>query len=83
MYKDIKVILIGGSPLVGKTSLAIKLASKFEYACISTDDVGQILRTVNKNHPMNGIDFREYYIKKSSKDLISDMTKLHKLTWCN
>ncbi len=81
MYKGIKVILIGGSPMVGKTSLSMKLASKFEYNCISTDDVGQILRTVTKNHPMDGLDYREYYIKKSLKELISDTTKLHKLAW--
>ena len=40
MYKDIKVILIGGSPMSGKTTLALKLAAKYEYGCVSTDDIG-------------------------------------------
>ena len=39
MYKNIKVIFIDGSPMSGKTTLATRIASKYFYTCISTDDI--------------------------------------------
>ena len=33
-----KVILIGGAPMSGKTTLARKLAAQLEYACLRLDD---------------------------------------------
>lgn len=44
--RDLKVILIGGSPMSGKTTLAMTLAARFGYACMSTDDIGEIVSTV-------------------------------------
>jgi len=73
--KKNKIILIGGSPMIGKTSLAIKIASQLEYCCISTDDIGEAVRALIKKkdiNPMKGFDCREYYIKKTIKKLIDE-----------
>jgi len=81
MYKDIKVILIGGSPMSGKTTLALKLAAKYEYGCVSTDDIGEIVGTVADINPMKGFDYREYYVNKSIGDLINDTYRYHRSIW--
>ena len=76
-----KVILIGGAPLSGKTTVARKLAAKLGYACLSTDDLGQAVRAVTTPqshpnlHPMAGYDYREYYIDHSLEELISHSRK--------
>ena len=62
----------------GKTTLATTLASKFEYNCISTDDIGEILQTVIDINPMKGFDYREYYIKKSVDELNIEAWEYHK-----
>ena len=82
-----KVILIGGAPTSGKTSLARKLAGKLEYCCLSTDDAVQAVRAVTtpETHPgfhvMAGQDYREYYINHSLGNLISDAQHQHQTTW--
>lgn len=81
MLNNIKVILIGGSPMSGKTTLAIKLAAKYEYGCISTDDIGEIIGTVSEVDPMKNFDYREYYISKSIEDLINDIFLYHRRLW--
>lgn len=81
MLKNIKVILIGGSPMSGKTTLAIKLAAKYEYGCVSTDDIGEIVGTVTDVNPMKGIDYREYYVNQSIRDLINDTSQYHQRIW--
>jgi len=81
MYKNVKVILIGGSPMSGKTTLANKIASKYFYNCISTDDIGQVIQTVIDIDPMKGHDYREYYIRKSIDDIINDTKKYHEKMW--
>lgn len=76
-----KVILIGGSPMVGKSTIAIKLSSKYGYNCISTDDIGEALQTVIDINPMNNMDYQEYYIKKSIGELITDVEEYHLKIW--
>ncbi|MDP4177132.1 MAG: isopentenyl transferase family protein [Bacillota bacterium] len=76
-----KVILIGGSPTVGKSTIAMKLASEYGYNCISTDDIGEVLQTVTDINPMKNMDYREYYIKKSIDELINDVEEYHSKIW--
>lgn len=49
----------------GKTTLANRIASKYFYNCISTDDVGQVVQTVIDIDLMKGHDYREYGIIKT------------------
>jgi 2-phosphoglycerate kinase len=82
-----KVILVGGAPMSGKTSLARKLAAKLEYSCCSTDDLAQAVRDVTNptTHPgfhvMGDEDYREYYINRSLEQLILDAQYQHQSTW--
>jgi 2-phosphoglycerate kinase len=78
MYKNIKVILIGGSPMSGKTSLAARLSTLYGYSNISTDDIGEILQTVSDINPMKGFDYREYYIQKPLEELVNEAYEYHK-----
>lgn len=82
-----KVILIGGAPMVGKSTIARKLAAQLEYGCLSTDDLGQAIGAVTtaQSHPafheMDGGDYREYYITRSVDDLIADAERRHAALW--
>lgn len=81
-FKKYKVILIGGSPMIGKTSLAIKIASQLKYCCLSTDDLGEAVRAINTNKdldPMKGFDYRSYYLKKTAAELIEETFIQHHL----
>lgn len=73
-----KVILIGGSPMVGKSSVSLTIASKLKYPCISTDDIGEALQTVAPINPMQGKDFRDYYANTPIDRLIVDIQRYHK-----
>lgn len=77
MYKNVKVILIGGSPMSGKTTLAARLSACYEYSHISTDDIGEIIQTVIDINPMKGFDYKEYYIQKTFKQLIKEAYDYH------
>ncbi|MDA1278468.1 MAG: hypothetical protein O3B95_00280 [Chloroflexi bacterium] len=82
-----KVILIGGPPMVGKSSVARVAAAKLGYGCTSTDDIGLAIRTVTTaqthpwSHAMDGIDYREYYIARSVEQLLADAMGMHEEMW--
>ena len=78
MYKNTKVILIGGSPMSGKSTLASRLSALYGYSHISTDDIGEILQTALDINPMKGFDYREYYIQKSFEELVNEAYEYHK-----
>lgn len=64
--------------MVGKSSVAAKIASMFEVSCLSTDDIGEILQTTADLNPMSGKNYLDYYASKSVKALIEDMKAYHK-----
>ncbi|MHB9130870.1 MAG: hypothetical protein ACYDBB_07230 [Armatimonadota bacterium] len=82
-----KVILLGGAPMVGKSTIARKLAARLAYGCLSTDDLGQASGTVTTAqeypafHYMDGIDYREYYVSRSVENLIADAARNHTAIW--
>ena len=77
------MILIGAHPMIGKTTIARKLAAGLDYGTMSTDDLGQSIRAVTTpdSHPnlhlMSGIDYREYYVSRSIERLIQDAENQH------
>jgi 2-phosphoglycerate kinase len=81
------VILIGGAPMSGKTTVAYRLAATLGYGCLSTDDLGEALRAVTTKdshphlHPMAGYDYREYYVTRSLEALIADVSLEHRALW--
>ena len=82
-----KVIFLGGAPMVGKTTIARIIASRLQYACISTDDIGAAIASVtgSASHPafhyMGDRDYREYYIASSKDELIRDINNQHEALW--
>ncbi|MEA4921627.1 MAG: AAA family ATPase [Clostridiaceae bacterium] len=72
-----KVILIGGSPMVGKSTVAIEIASSAKCPCISTDDIGEALQTVVPINPMQGKDFRDYFKNTAPDKLLTDIQQYH------
>lgn len=64
--------------MIGKTTIASRLAARLDYGTMSTDDLGQCIRDVTTpdSHPnlhlMSGIDHREYYVSRSTERLIRD-----------
>jgi len=82
-----RVILIGGAPMSGKTTVARVLAAKLGYGCISTDDLGEAIRAVTAKdshphlHPMDGYDYKEYYVTRSVEALITDISQEHRAMW--
>ena len=77
------MILIGGPSMIGKTTIARRLAARLDYGTMSTDDLGQSIRAVTTpdSHPnlhlMSGIDHREYYVSRSTERLIQDAENQH------
>jgi len=71
-----KLILIGGAPCIGKTTVSRLVASRLNYACLSTDDLLKAITSVTtpKTHPsfhfMAGWTTQEYYVHHTADELI-------------
>jgi 2-phosphoglycerate kinase len=71
----------------GKTTVAYRLAAQLGYGCLSTDDLGEAMRAVTTKdshphlHPMEGYDYREYYVTRSPDALIADISLEHHAMW--
>jgi len=72
-----KVIVIGGSPMIGKTTISTMLGARLLYPCISSDDVGEILQTVVDINPMKGTFYLDYYANSTKEQLIKDLVVYH------
>lgn len=71
------VLLIGGSPIIGKSVSAYNLARRTGYNCICTDDIGAIVQTVTKCDPLDGLDYHDYYTRASKRKLVDDLRQQH------
>lgn len=73
--------------MIGKTTVAHVIASRLQYGCISSDDMGSGISAVTSpvSHPafhcMSGFDYREYYIEREKDDLIQDINDQHEALW--
>ena len=82
-----KVLYLGGAPMVGKTTIAHIIASRLQYGCISTDDIGAGIASVTepsshpKFHYMSNLDYREYYVARNTNELILDINNQHDAIW--
>ncbi len=81
------VIVIGGAPFSGKTTLAKRLAAQRGYALVAIDDLGTAVRAVTTPqshpalHPMAGWDYRAYYVEHTPPTLIEHSMREHQALW--
>jgi 2-phosphoglycerate kinase len=78
-----EVIVIGGAPFTGKTTLAMRLAAQRGYALVALDDLGIAVRALTTPsshpalHPMAGWDYRAYYVAHPPPTLIEHRRRGH------
>lgn len=71
------VLLIGGSPMTGKSTAAAYISLKTEYACISTDDIGAIVQNITGIDPWDGQNYLDYYTSTARARLVEDLCAYH------
>lgn len=82
-----KVILIGGAPGTGKTTLGSALAAKLGITSLSIDDLRTAAQAVTtpESHPglhiMRGMAYQEYFTNSSLEQLKTDATAQHEAVW--
>jgi 2-phosphoglycerate kinase len=87
MMADPNVIVIGGAPFSGKTTLAKRLAAPRGYALVAIDDLGTAVRAVTTAqshpvlHPMAGWDYCAYYLAHTPATLIHHSMREHDALW--
>lgn len=72
------VLLIGGSPMIGKSTVARKISSIYELQNLSTDDIGEMLQTAVDINPMKGMNYLDYYENVDVDMQIKDLQEYHK-----
>jgi len=82
-----KVILIGGAPGAGKSTLGRALAARLEIGSLTIDDLLVATRavTTRASHPglhlMNGISYIEYFTRSEPARLIADAERQEEAIW--
>ncbi len=82
-----KIILIGGSPTVGKTTLAKQLSKKLEIPWISTDSIREMMKDIVKeeNYPhLFGVEkynAEDFLSKFSIKEIVEFQNKESEDVW--
>jgi chloramphenicol 3-O-phosphotransferase len=82
-----RVILIGGSPTSGKSTVARAIAAQVGFSVIGTDDLGAAARGVTGAavapdlFAMRADDYREYYISHSAEELLEHAQRSHRALW--
>jgi len=82
-----KVVLIGGAPGVGKTTLSRAMAARLDATSLSVDDLLTAAKAVTTpaSHPglhvMSVVNYVEYFTTTSVAQLKSDASLQHEATW--
>ncbi|MBN1452263.1 MAG: hypothetical protein JW963_14710 [Anaerolineales bacterium] len=82
-----KVFLIGGPPLVGKSSVARCIAGRFGCGCICTDDIAKAIRAVTtvQTHPglhsFDDADYQDTFTRTPVETLIEHSRRAHQMIW--
>ncbi|MEN8235332.1 MAG: AAA family ATPase [Actinomycetota bacterium] len=84
---EFKVLLIGGPPGAGKTTLGRAVASRLGFASTTVDDLvvaGRLLTTKESHpalHQMRPVGHTRYFTKGPPERLISDAVELQDMMW--
>ena len=82
-----EVILVGGAPGVGKTTLGRALAAKIDAVSLTIDDILTAIQGVTsaQSHPdlhvMAHRDSIDYFTTRSVAQLLEDASRQHEATW--
>ena len=82
-----RVLLIGGAPGVGKTTLGRSLAIRLGITSLTIDDLLTAAKAVTTpgSHPglhvMQGLNYIEYFTGSSLERLQADATRQHEAAW--
>ena len=77
-----RVVLIGGAPCVGKSAVSRCVASRYEYGCISIDDIGKAVGAVCPEiRTMNDMSWQEYFATTSVEVLLEHAANSRKRLW--
>jgi 2-phosphoglycerate kinase len=77
-----KVVLIGGAPCVGKSAVARRIAARYQYGCLSTDDIGKAVTTVaGPASTSNKTDWRDYFANTPIEELLEDDEVSRRRMW--
>ncbi len=80
------VVLVGGPPGAGKSTLGRALAERLGYAALSVDDLAAAMRTVTDatRHPglfLQPYGHLRYFTDSSADQLIADAVRLEEVLW--
>jgi tRNA uridine 5-carbamoylmethylation protein Kti12 len=82
-----RVLLVGGAPLSGKTTLARHIATMLDWDHLHGDDLAAAARTFAPDllrsilDPMRGYDWREYYLAKPLDEQVKSALAAHRAAW--
>jgi 2-phosphoglycerate kinase len=81
------VLLLGGAPSSGKSTLARHVGLSLGCDVVSTDDISCGARAMTTPethpalHPMAGVDYRRYYVERSPDDVWNESLAAHRALW--
>lgn len=87
MISDLQVLLIGGPPGAGKTTLGRALAAQLGFGSLTADDLvitGRVLTTPESHpalHQMRSIGHTRYFTETPGAQLIADAKALEETMW--
>ncbi len=87
MTEEFKVVLIGGAPGVGKTTLGRALAARLDTTSLSVDDLLTAAKSVTTHlshpglHVMGTMNYIEYFTTSSVAQLKADADLQHEAAW--
>ena len=82
-----KVMVLGGAPFSGKSTVSRLLANRRGIDLIHTDDLGTAVKATSVDadkgvvDPMAGDDYREYYLRRAVTTLLQEALVAHRALW--
>ena len=82
-----KIILLGGAPKSGKSTIARCIAERLACDLVCTDDLGLAVRSLTTPeshpdlHPMARVDYHDYYLERSVAQLWHQALRAHRALW--
>ena len=77
-----RVVLIGGAPFMGKSSVARCISARYKYGCISTDDIGRAVGAVCPEiNTIAAMDWQDYFTNTTVESLLDHDVNTRRRLW--